>query len=81
MHHLTEGAINYYEHHIGDYAEATGHLSFVEDAAYSRLIRKYYASESPLPEDLKQVQLQRRSKAFRRPLGHGTMALGWERVA
>ncbi len=48
--------MNYYEHHIGDYAEATLHLSFVEDAAYSRLIRKYYAEEKPLPADLKAVQ-------------------------
>lgn len=48
--------MNYYEHHIGDYAEATAHLSFVEDAAYTRLIRKYYATEKPLPADLKQVQ-------------------------
>lgn len=48
--------MNYYEHHIGDYAEATAHLSFVEDAAYARCIRKYYASESPLPADVKAVQ-------------------------
>lgn len=48
--------MNYYEHHIGDYAEATAHLSFVEDAAYSRLIRKYYAQEKPLPVDVKAVQ-------------------------
>lgn len=48
--------MNYYEHHIGDYAEATAHLSFVEDAAYSRLIRKYYASEKPLPVEVKAVQ-------------------------
>ena len=48
--------MNYYEHHIGDYAEATAHLSFVEDAAYSRMIRKYYATEKPLPADIKAVQ-------------------------
>lgn len=48
--------MNYYEHHIGDYAEATAHLNFTEDAAYSRLIRKYYASEKPLPAELKTVQ-------------------------
>lgn len=48
--------MNYYEHHLGDYAEATAHLSFIEDAAYSRLIRKYYAMERPLPADLKAVQ-------------------------
>ncbi len=48
--------MNYYEHHLGDYAEATAHLSFLEDAAYSRLIRKYYATEKPLPADLATTQ-------------------------
>jgi uncharacterized protein YdaU (DUF1376 family) len=48
--------MNYYEHHIGDYAKATSHLTFVEDAAYSRLIRKYYDTEMPLPADLSSVQ-------------------------
>ena len=48
--------MNFYKHHIGDYAQATSHLSFVEDAAYSRLIRKYYAEEKPLPADIKAVQ-------------------------
>ena len=48
--------MNYYEHHIGDYAEATAHLTFIEDATYSRLIRKYYATEKPMPVDVKLVQ-------------------------
>lgn len=48
--------MNYYEHHLGDYAEATSHLTFVEDAAYSRLMRKVYATEMPLPADVKAVQ-------------------------
>jgi uncharacterized protein YdaU (DUF1376 family) len=48
--------MNYYEHHIGDYAEATAHLTFIEDATYSRLIRKYYATEKPMPGDIKLVQ-------------------------
>jgi uncharacterized protein YdaU (DUF1376 family) len=48
--------VNYFEHHIGDYAAATGHLSYVEDAAYSRLLRIYYRDERPLPSDLKVVQ-------------------------
>ncbi|MGV0981420.1 MAG: YdaU family protein [Polynucleobacter sp.] len=48
--------MNYYEHHIGDYAEATAHLTFIEDATYSRLIRKYYATEKSLPMDVKLVQ-------------------------
>ncbi|OZB49569.1 MAG: hypothetical protein B7X60_00720 [Polynucleobacter sp. 39-45-136] len=48
--------MNYYEHHIGDYAEATAHLTFIEDATYSRLIRKYYATEKPIPIEIKLVQ-------------------------
>lgn len=48
--------MNYFEFHIGDYAEATAHLSFVEDAAYCRLIRKVYATEGALPADIKAVQ-------------------------
>lgn len=48
--------MNFYKHHIGDYAQATAHLSFIEDAAYSRMIRKYYAEERPLPIDVKAVQ-------------------------
>lgn len=48
--------MNFYKHHIGDFDQATRHLSFVEDAAYSRLIRKYYAEEAPLPKDLKKIQ-------------------------
>jgi uncharacterized protein YdaU (DUF1376 family) len=48
--------MNYYEHHIGDYSQATSHLSFIEDATYSRLIRKYYATEKPMPADVKTVQ-------------------------
>jgi uncharacterized protein YdaU (DUF1376 family) len=59
--------MNYYEHHIGDYAEATAHLTFIEDATYSRLIRKYYATEKPLPMDVKFVQrlINARSKEER----------------
>jgi uncharacterized protein YdaU (DUF1376 family) len=48
--------LNFYKHHIGDYDQATRHLSFVEDAAYSRLIRKYYAEEKVLPVDVKKIE-------------------------
>ena len=47
--------INYYEHHIGDYAAATAHLSLIEDAIYSRMLRRYYLQEVPLPADVSQV--------------------------
>lgn len=44
--------VNYYKHHIGDYDSATAHLSWLEDMAYSRLLRLYYRRELPLPADL-----------------------------
>lgn len=47
--------MNYYSHNIGDYAQATMHLSLVEDAIYSRLLRRYYAEEQPIVDDLQQV--------------------------
>ena len=47
--------MNYVEFHLGDYAAATAHLSWDEDAAYMRLLRAYYHSESPIPADLKQA--------------------------
>lgn len=47
--------MNYYPFHIGDYASATRHLSWTEDAAYRRLLDVYYVREMPLPIDLRQV--------------------------
>jgi uncharacterized protein YdaU (DUF1376 family) len=47
--------MNYYEHHLGDYARDTAHLSMVEDGAYRRLIDAYYTREKPLPTELKDV--------------------------
>lgn len=44
--------MNYYSHNIGDYAQATMHLSLLEDAIYSRLLRRYYAEESALINDM-----------------------------
>lgn len=47
--------MNYYIHHIGDYAEATSHLSLLEDGIYSRLLRKYYSNEEPLPASVSAI--------------------------
>jgi uncharacterized protein YdaU (DUF1376 family) len=44
--------MNYYSHHIGDYLLDTAHLTFVEDAAYRRLMDRYYTQEAPLVNDL-----------------------------
>ena len=47
--------MNYYPHHIGDYLTATAHLSWLEDAAYRRLLDLYYSREQALPEDIGQA--------------------------
>lgn len=44
--------MNYYEHHIGDYAKDAGHLSMMETGAYRRLLDAYYSREQPLPGDV-----------------------------
>lgn len=47
--------MNYFELHLGDYAEATAHLSILEDGAYLRLMRKYYSTKQPLPGDKRAI--------------------------
>lgn len=47
--------MNFYKHHIGDYASATEHLTWDEDHAYTRLMRIYYRDERPLPTDKAKV--------------------------
>lgn len=42
--------MNYYERHIGDYAKDTAHLSLLEHGAYTVLMDRYYATETPIPE-------------------------------
>lgn len=44
--------MNFYPHHIGDYMTATAHLTWLEDAAYRRLLDLYYSREQAIPADL-----------------------------
>ena len=48
--------MRHFAHNIGDYAAATAHLTFIEDAAYHRLLRRYYQDERPLPSDVAECQ-------------------------
>lgn len=48
--------MHYFKLHINDYAQATAHLTLIEDAVYTRLLRKYYADEKPLPADVERLQ-------------------------
>lgn len=47
--------MNYFEHHIRDYDAATSHLTWLEDMAYTRLLRLYYRKEEPIPADVKEA--------------------------
>ena len=47
--------MNYYPHHIGDYARDTAHLSALEDGIYRRMLDLYYATEKPLTNDRAQL--------------------------
>lgn len=54
--------MNYYEHHLGDYAKDTTSLTMLEEGAYRRLIDAYYIKEKPLPvEEMKVFKLARAS--------------------
>lgn len=44
--------MNFYKHHLGDYEAATAHLTWLQDCAYMRLMRLYYRTEKPIPEDI-----------------------------
>jgi uncharacterized protein YdaU (DUF1376 family) len=47
--------MNFYAFHIGDYASSTRHLSWIEDAAYRRLLDWYYVREEQFPLDHRQI--------------------------
>jgi uncharacterized protein YdaU (DUF1376 family) len=41
--------MNFYKHHIGDYAKKTADLSMIEQGAYLLMLHAYYGTEKPLP--------------------------------
>ncbi len=43
--------MNYYSHHLGDYAKDTGQLSATEHGIYRLLMDAYYSTEEPIPQD------------------------------
>ena len=54
--------MKYYQFHLGDYAQHTGHLDPIEDIAYRRMLDMYYREQAPLP-----VDVQRIAKLIRMP--------------
>ena len=47
--------MNFYKHYISDFNGHTAHLDWLEDCAYSRLLRIYYLRENPIPLELSEV--------------------------
>lgn len=47
--------MNHYPHHIGDFNNATRHLTRIERSIYSDMIDLYYDTEQPLPADHKKL--------------------------
>lgn len=43
--------MNYYAHHLGDYARDTAHLTMLEHGAYRTLLDRYYSTEAGIPAD------------------------------
>lgn len=47
--------MNFYNHYLGDYARDTKGLSLIEHGAYRLLLDHCYATEQPIPNDLKEL--------------------------
>ena len=47
--------MNHYPHHIGDFNNATRHLTRVERALYRDMLDLYYDKETPLPTDVQRL--------------------------
>jgi uncharacterized protein YdaU (DUF1376 family) len=54
--------MNYYEHHLGDYAKDTVHLTMTEHGAYRLLLDRYYSTEQGIPKDKAHRVAQARTK-------------------
>lgn len=58
--------MNFYKHHIGDYAKKTAHLSALEHGVYLLMLHTYYGTEMPLPTGERLYRIARaHSKAER----------------
>lgn len=47
--------MKYYQFHLGDYAQHTGHLDPIEDIAYRRMLDLYYREQAPLSLDVQRI--------------------------
>lgn len=63
-------AINWYPHHLGDYAKKTQHLTILEHGAYRLLLDYFYSNGGPFPDNKKDIyrSLRAFNKAERRAI-------------
>lgn len=54
--------MNYYERHLGDYAKDAGHLTMIEQGAYTLLLDRYYTTEQGIRADQAHRVCRARSK-------------------
>ena len=54
--------IHFYSRHIGDYSKDAGHLTMLQDGAYTRMLDQAYAAGGVLPLDLSALYERVRAK-------------------
>ncbi len=63
--------MNFYKRFIGDYNRDTAHLSLSEHGAFALMLGLFYATEKPLPDDLRLLyRLLRAEKADKKRAVH-----------
>jgi uncharacterized protein YdaU (DUF1376 family) len=72
--------VNFYKHHIGDYAKKTGHLSVAEHGAYLLMLHAYYGTEKPLPMGDALYRLVRAQTKAERAAVDSVAAQFWSRT-
>ena len=54
--------IHFYSRHIGDYSKDAGHLTMLQDGAYTRLLDLAYAAGGALPLDINAIYSRARAR-------------------
>ena len=55
--------VHFYSRHIGDYSKDAGHLTMIQDGAYTRLLDLAYAAGGALPLDISAIYDRARARS------------------
>jgi uncharacterized protein YdaU (DUF1376 family) len=72
--------VNFYKHHIGDYAKKTAHLSALEHGVYLLMLHTYYGTEKPLPTGEPLYRIARAHSKAERAAVDSVAAQFWKRT-